>query len=345
MVTIDDVARAAGVSVATVSRVINRTSKARPETAQKVLTAIKQLNYVPNQSARNLRRNESHVILALAPNFSNPYYSRILEGIGETSRANGYSVLICTTGSDETREKHSLEMLKNNRADGAIFLGCRKDSFWLREYVEKHPIVQCCEFVPQLDCPSVSVDNYVAALESVRYLKKLGHRRIAMISSENKLISTQLRREGYLDALKEDGLVITPSYYAEADMDYSFASGCRAAEKLLRQTERPTAIFCISDILALSAISVAQEMGLAVPGDLTVTGFDDVDYTSMFHPYLTTVAQPCYDLGRQSTELLLSKIRGEAHYKGRFHVPYRFVERESSAPPETSQDENNEKKE
>lgn len=340
MVTIEDVAKAAGVSVATVSRVINSSSRARPETAQKVLKAIKQLNYVPNQSARNLRRNESHVILALAPNFSNPYYSRILEGIGETSRAMGYSVLICTTGSDETREKHFLEMLKNHRADGAIFLGCRKNSFWLREYVEQYPIVQCCEYVSQMDCPSITVDNYVAALEMVFYMKKLGHRRIAMIGSENKLISTQLRREGYLDALKQSGLEYRESYYAEADMDYSFASGRRAAEKLLRQKDRPTAIFCISDIIALSVISVAQEMGLRVPQDLTVTGFDDVDYTTMFHPYLTTVAQPCYEMGQQSTELLLAKIRGDAHYTGRFHVPFRFVERESSAPPEVSPGEN-----
>ena len=133
--------------------------------------------------------------------------------------------------------------------------------------------------------------------------------------------------------MREAGLDIPSGYYQQADGDYSFASGLLAAQKLLAQNPRPTAVFCISDILALSTISAAQEAGLSVPGTLTVTGFDDVDYTTMFHPFLTTVAQPCYEMGRKRLELLLALLgSGAARSSERSFVPYRLVERESSAP-------------
>ena len=334
MVTIEQVARYAGVSVATVSRVLNGTT-VKPAAMEKVQNAIRDLDYIPNQSARNLRRNESCVILTLAPNFSNPFYSHILTGIGDMAHDRGYSVLICNSAGSADNEQHFLKMLDGHRADGAIVLGCRTDCGWLADYARRFHIVQCCEYVPEVDCPSVSIDNYAAALETVRYLYGLGHRRIAMLGAANKYISTRLRRKGYRDAMAEAGLPVREEFYAEADADYSFTSGQAAAKTLLTREEHPTAIFCVSDILALSAISVAQEMGLSVPEQLTVTGFDDVDYTTMFHPYLTTVAQPCYEMGRMSVELLVTMLRGkDAPPVGRNFVPYRFVERESSAPPE-----------
>ena len=334
MVTIEEVAKYAGVSVATVSRVLNGTT-VKPAAEEKVRSAIRDLDYIPNQSARNLRRNESRVILTLAPNFSNPFYSHILTGIGDMAHGRGYSVLICNSGGNADIEQHFLKMLDSHRADGAIVLGCHMDYGWLADYARRFHIVQCCEYVPEVNCPSVSIDNYAAALETVRYLHSLGHRRIAMLGAGNKYISTHLRREGYRDAMAEAGLPVPAGFYAEADADYSFTSGQAAAKKLMAQEERPTAIFCVSDILALGAISAAQEMGLSVPEQLTVTGFDDVDYTTMFHPYLTTVAQPCYEMGRMSVELLVAMLRGkDAPPVGRNFVPYRFVERESSAPPE-----------
>lgn len=336
MVTIEDVAGYAGVSVATVSRVLNNSSMVKPATIQRVQEAIQKLNYIPNQSARNLRRQESCVILALAPNFSNPYYSRILTGIGDRSHDRGYSLLICNTAGKEENEKHFLEMLKNHRADGAIMLGCQKDAGWLEEYAGLFPIVQCCEYVPHLHCPSVSIDNYAASLEMVRYLRGLGHKYIAMLGAHNRFISTQLRREGYLAVMGERKLGFPQKYYedyyVEADAEYTFTSGQLAARKLLALTPRPTAVFCVSDILALSVISVAKEQGLSVPDDLTVTGFDDVDYTTMFHPYLTTIAQPCYEMGQQSMDLLLRLMHGGCDGNGgRTFVPYELVERESSA--------------
>ena len=183
MVTIEEVAKLAGVSVATVSRVLNNSETVRPATAEKVSAAIKALDYTPNQSARNLRRSESRVILTLAPNFSNPYYSRILTGIGDLAHDCEYSVLICNTAGEAENEKRFLKMLEQHRADGAIVLGCHGNHGWLRNYAAEYPLVQCCEYVPALDSPSVSIDNYSAALETVNYLISLGHERIAMMSA------------------------------------------------------------------------------------------------------------------------------------------------------------------
>lgn len=330
MVTIEEVARAAEVSVATVSRVLNNSATVKPATAEKVRETIRELSYTPNQSARNLRRNESRVILTLAPNFSNPYYSRILTGISDLSHDLGYSMLICNSAGDPEIEKNSLEMLKTHRADGAIFLGCGRDYQWLTGHTGQYPIVQCCEYVPGLPVPSVSIDNYRAAYETVRYLISLGHTRIGMLSADNAYISTELRFQGYRDAMAEALLQADPAWYGVADADYSFASGFTAARAILEAEQTPTAIFCVSDILALSAISAAGEKGLSVPQDLTVSGFDDVDYTTMFHPYLTTVAQPCYEMGQQSLRLLLEYIRNPEKKPEQVFVPYTLTIREST---------------
>ncbi len=332
MVTIEEVAKLAGVSVATVSRVLNNSETVRPATAEKVSAAIKALDYTPNQSARNLRRSESRVILTLAPNFSNPYYSRILTGIGDLAHDCEYSVLICNTAGEAENEKRFLKMLEQHRADGAIFLGCHGNHGWLRNYAAEYPLVQCCEYVPALDSPSVSIDNYSAALETVNYLISLGHERIAMMSAANDFISTRQRVQGYRDALAGAGLKAGEKMLVMASADYSYASGLAAAEKLLALPERPSAVFCVSDILALSVISRAHDMGLSVPGDLAVTGFDDVDYTTMFHPYLTTVAQPCYEMGQQSLRILLGMLGGGQDVKKRTYLPHRLVVRESACP-------------
>ena len=188
MVTIERVAQRAGVSVATVSRTLNNSPAVKPATAQRVRQAVEALGYVPNQSARNLRRNESQVILALAPNFSNPYYSRILTGIGDRAWELEYSVLVCNTLGHANSERRFLKMMESHQADGAILLGCHWDYSWLARFAQRSHIVQCCEYVPDLACPSVSIDNYAATREMVAYLQGLGHRRIAMIGADNQYI-------------------------------------------------------------------------------------------------------------------------------------------------------------
>ena len=331
MATVEDVAREAGLSVATVSRVLNNSSAVRPETAARVRAAIERLGYVPNVSARNLRRNESRAILLLAPNFTNPFYTHVMTGVIGEARHHGYDVLLCSTAGDADKDRQLLEMLHNRRADGAILLACTRQHRWIRRYAERYPLVVCPEYVPGEDVPHVSIDNRSAAYEAVRYLIGLGHRRIGMLSAGNDYLSTHLRVEGYCDALREAGLARFETDFGLASADYSFASGHACAHRILAQPERPTAMFCVSDILALSVISAAQERGIAVPDGLTVVGFDDVDYTTMLHPFLTTVRQPCMQLGEQSMRLLLELMQGRRPARRQLTLPYRLIERESSA--------------
>ncbi len=333
MPTMADVAREAQVSVATVSRLINKTGVVSPETAERVYAAIEKLSYEPNLLARNLRKNESWVILILSPNFTNPYYAHILSGISDAAAELGYSALIYNTADDVNREREALELLRKHRADGAIMMASETDCDWLLEYANQYPCVQCSEYDPRVDIPHVSIDNYQATCEAMEYLIHLGHERIAMVSSENKYISTKLRLKGYKDTLQKYGISPREEYVVYASRDYSFVSGKERANDLLTLDIPPTAIFCISDTLALGAITSAREMGIAVPKDLTVIGFDDVEYTTMFHPYITTVVQPCYELGRHSMQLLFSQITQSKEFSRKLFLEHKLIVRESSSPP------------
>lgn len=335
MATVEDVAREAKVSVATVSRVLNNQTSVRPETCERVYRAIEKLSFEPNMSARNLRRNETRVILIVAPNITNPYYAHILTGIGDGANESGYSALIYNTAGDEARVRSGMDMLRKKRADGAILLANGIDSTWIQEYAGEHPIVQCSEYALNLDIPRVSIDNYKAAQDIMEYIIGLGHKRIATISSTNNYISTALRLEGYRDSLERCGIEVREDYIAFAGEDYSFKSGKAAAFKLLKLEERPTAIFCISDTIALGAITAAKELGIRVPEELTVIGFDDVEDTTMFHPYITTIAQPCYQLGRESFRILHQCMNNRKEADTKVVLPHEFIIRESSAPLHT----------
>ena len=332
MVKIEDVARAAGVSVATVSRVLNESGGVLPQTRQKVKTAVEQLQYEPNLLARNLRKNESRIILILAPNFSNPYYSNVLSGICDVSRNLGYSTLIYNTyDSNALDETLVTSLFQKNRADGMITLAVNRDDRWLAKYAETYPLVQCSEYVEDASIAHISVDNRLAAKESVSHLIARGHRRIGIITSANRYLSSMNRMRGYLDALEEAGIERDDQLIAYASADYSFASGKQAARELLSLPKQPSAIFCVSDILALGAIASAGKQGLQVPWDLSVLGFDDVDYTTMFHPYLSTVAVPCYELGRRSMLLLYDHIQQKRDAAMEEYLPHQIMLRETTA--------------
>lgn len=335
MATIADVAKEAGVSVATVSRLLNKQDVVSPETAARVYAAVEKLAYEPNLLARNFRKSESRVILLLAPNVTNPYYAHILSGIGDAARELGYSALIFTTADDPALEREGLEMLKKRRADGAILMASDIHCEWLLDYSSRFPIVQCSEYGPDVDIPHVSIDNYLAAQQTMGYLFGLGHKRIAIISSENDYISTAQRLQGYKDTLEKHGIAPREDYIVYASRDYSFKSGKVKARQLLSVEPRPTAIFCISDTLALGAITAAKEMGLRVPEDVTVIGFDDVEHTTMLHPYITTVAQPCYELGRQSAHLLYALMTQGKEVPRQVILEHHLIVRESSARHET----------
>ncbi len=334
MATMKDVAEQAGVSVATVSRVLNHQGPINAETQKAVEDAIRALDYEPNLTARNLRKSESKIILVIAPNITNPYYMHILAGIGEEAQRCGFSAFNCNTMGDKDEAARQLQLLARKRADGAILFSVGVQGEMVAEYARQYPLVLCSEYNPDVLVERVSIDNHSAAYEATQFLLSLGHRRIGTISSQNDFISTKLRLEGYRAALRDAGIEPDERYVGYASVDYSFASGQRCARGLLSLEKRPTALFCISDMLALGAISSAQAMGFAVPKDVTVIGFDDVESTTMFHPYVTTVAQPCKELGVQAMKLLYRRITEKQIPDAEKVVvlPHKIIQRESAGP-------------
>lgn len=328
MSTIAEVAKEAGVSVATVSRVINQTSPVSPETENKVNAAISKLNYCPNVLARSFRTNESRMISVLIPNITNPYYSKIVAGIEDTMKRNGYNTMLCITEMDRVRTKEFLDLMRYKRADGAIVLETTACDL-ISTYAKNHPIVQCSEFCIDASISYVSIDNFAAAKQIVEYLMSLGHKKIGFIGSTNEFYSSKQRKNGYIDALNDAGIKIDSKYMNYADDNYSFRSGVQAAKEMLSQSERPTAIFCISDMIALGALGAANELGINVPKDVSIIGFDDVEYATMFHPLLTTVSQPCYSLGKVAADLMLKRLNGKRNIQ-RIILDHKLILRESS---------------
>lgn len=331
MVTIADVAKAAGVSVATVSRVMNHSSLVAESTAKVVREAIERLSYVPNQQARNLRRNESKTVLVLLPNITNPYYANVFDGINERAQALGYTLFLCST---ERQDPEALlkETIEYKRADGAILMHIDRDERWLQKYSDRFPIVQCCEYAAPCDTAHVSVDNYRAGYEATSYLVGLGRRKVGIISSANRMMSTLQRMRGYQDALSDAGISLEDRYIACSDESYSYMSSLQAARELLSQPDRPDALFCISDAIALAAVVVAGELGISVPEEVSVVGFDDVIYTQMIHPYLSTMIQPCLALGERAIDMLDQLIAGHPLENRNVVLPHGFIARESTCP-------------
>ena len=312
MATIQDVAALAGVSVATVSRVLNDSPRVSPEARTRVVEAIDRLDYRPNLLGRNLRRTETRMVLVVLPTIGNPFYARIVQGVEDTAHKEGYNVLLCNTGSDPGRERLYLGMLSQRLADGAILMAPELDVGEMERLCRSHPLVQCCEYLEGAAVSHVTIDNRAAARDAVRHLVSLGHLRIGMVSCRNHFVSTRNRFEGYKDALAEAGIPFDPESVEYGD--YGFESGRRAAARLLDLpgARRPTALVAISDLMALGAVRAVQEAGLSVPKDIAVVGFDNIVYASMGEPQITTIAQPQYELGRTAMEILLRQLRGES---------------------------------
>lgn len=328
MSTINDVAKRAGVSVATVSRVINGNSRVSPETAEKVKRAISELNYRPNLLGRALRKTKSERILVILPNIANPFYAEIVKGIEDVASKKGYTIMLCNTDSELEREKKYIKMLKSRLADGAILMASEMTSDELTGLAHEVPIVQCCEYKVGLPITHVSIDNELAAYKAVNHLISLGHRKIAFIGAKNQFLSSALRKEGYMRALSEAGIEYDPLYCAYGD--YSYKSGFRAMKQLLALTPRPTAVFCVSDMMAIGAIRSAMEENLRVPEDLAVCGFDNIYFASMFKPSLTTISQPMYDLGCTAMEILLNIIEGKETETMHYIMEHELIIREST---------------
>ncbi|WP_250452832.1 LacI family DNA-binding transcriptional regulator [Caballeronia sp. ATUFL_M2_KS44] len=329
-VSIADVAERAGVSVATVSRVLNGHTNVREATREKVRAAVAASGYRINELARNLRTAESRLLLTMVPDFGNPFYAAIVRGIDSVARQNGYFMLLCDTGADPLRERSYFDLLRGRRADGAICLDPAAVQNALAEEASALPWVACCEFDPDAGVPYVGIDNHLAAGDVMRYLIGKGHRRIALINSGHGYLYGRQRLAGYRDALEAAGIAANPAWQIELDsLDYD-AGGRAAAQLASLGRERPTAIFAVSDTLAIGVMNGLRGAGLRVPEDVAVVGFDDIAVAAHVDPPLTTVAQPMQALGEAAANLLLKRLRDpRAHVPGVL-LPHRLIQRRSA---------------
>lgn len=325
--SITAVATLAGVSTATVSRVLNNSKPVNEATRVKVEAAVAQLGYRANAFGRILRKAESRLLLVLVPDFSNPYYAEIVRGVESVARHRGYNILLADSPGTWTEDGASLDMLYNRMTDGVISLAHIHERPELIAKVRDLPWVSCSEFMPGSGVPYVSVDHRQAAVDAVQYLLNRGHRRIALITGDEDYLWARQRREGYTAALARAGIPLQPELVRVAPgIDY--AHGAAAAGGLLSLQELPTAVFAVSDTLAIGAIKAFRRAGKLVPRDIAVIGFDNLPIADVFEPGLTTIAQPMHELGRAATELVLERLAGG--HPASITLPHSLVVRESA---------------
>ena len=327
MATIKDVAKMAGVSVATVSRVINNENNVQRDTQQRVLQAVNTLNYTPNMLGRNLRRLETKKILVLLNTISNQFYSRVVKGIEECAIKKGYTVMICMTHGDVAIERQYLQLLKTKLVDGAVFLSVENDGELLTRELLGINVVQACEPNIHFNTPQVSIDNEQAAYEATCYLIKQGHSKIAYFGAGDIYNSSVVRCAGYKRALLEHDITMQSNWILEEG--FSFNSGIRAASILLEQKKLPMAIFCASDSCAAGAIKTFAQHGINTPQDISVMGFDDTQLSQIYTPSITTTRQPQYEIGYQAMELLLKKINKTSTVNKKIILGHKIIERDS----------------
>jgi LacI family transcriptional regulator len=311
MATIKQVALVAGVSFTTVSHVLNNTRPVSADARARVLSAVEQLHYVPSALARSLRSRTTGTIGLIIPNNTNPYFSEVARGIEDGCYAAGYSVILCNSDDDPAKQRDYLNVLLTKRCDGLIVAALdSRDNDLISKM--KVPAVLIDRAPRDVAIDVVGVDNHAGGALAARHLLSLGRRRIACIGGPEDLGISRERIEGLCVGLSDGGLALAAALTRFAD--FSSGGGYVAARHLLAlpESERPDALFCCNDLMAIGALRAAAELGLSVPEQLAVVGFDDIDLARFVHPPLTSVAQNTRNLGRITAQCLLARIADPA---------------------------------
>jgi LacI family transcriptional regulator len=315
--TIRDVARLAGVSSMTVSRVINGSERVSPATRQRVEAAIDELGYVPSRLARGLIRQKTGTLALIVPDVANPFFTLVVRGAEEVARRADYRLLLCDTRSDLELEREVIEELLAHRVEGiAIAPVSDRSRTHLRRLAKFGvPFVLIDRTVEGVDSDLIVGDNEGGARRLVTHLLELGHRRIGLIVEADDVSTARHRRQGYESALAAAGVPVDESLIVRANADPS--GGFDGTRRLLTLDERPTAVFAVNNLVALGVIEAVRDAGLEVPDDVALVCFDDIEYASRMYPFLTVMAQPAETLGSLGTQLLLERIDGRARDRGR----------------------------
>jgi len=332
-VTIRDVARRAGVSTATVSRAIANPDRVAKTTREAVFTAIAATGFTPNAAARSLRARSTKMVLALLPGIGNSFYTPILNAIEEVLSLAGYGMIMGDTRSDGAREAHYDLLVRGGQVDGVLLLTGRLPHPDFARLNATVPITIICNDIPGLEAlPVIEIENHEAAHALVTYLVELGHRRIGHARGPMDNVESHYRRSGYIAALTEAGIAVDDSIVWQGA--FTFDAGVRVARAFLDHAERPTALFAANDEMALGFIKTVKDAGLSVPQDVSVAGFDDIEYARYFDPALTTMRQPRAELGRLAAQNLIARMGGQGKtLPQRTRLPCTLIVRDSVRPP------------
>jgi len=331
MSKITDVASIAGVSVATVSRTLQQPDLVSAKTRAKVMAAINQVGYKPNLMAVKFRSGKTHNLVVLVPTVANVFFARVITGIQEAAAEKGYAILLGNTLGDPEVEASYAKMVQTSQADGIIQLRAynpfpASDT----QNTALLPMVNACEVLEQNQFPTVLLDNRAAARTMTEHLISLGHRRIAMVKGPRHSPLTRDRLAGYRDALEAAGISFDERLLCSGD--FTLQSGHQAAGVLLQLEQRPTAIFCENDEMAIGAMQCIKQNGMSVPGDISVAGFDDISFAAFYDPPLTTIAQPAEEFGSTAVSLLVDILQGKLKKAPKVILPFELVIRASTGP-------------
>ena len=328
MTTIKDVAEKAGVSISTVSRTLSSSAPVQEETRQKVLEAVTELNYQPNTIARGLKVGRSKTLGLIIPNYQSLVFPDAIKGITDTLDAFGYNLVLGDTDDNIEREEQLIEGLRMRMVDGLICSTAREDSRHLLKLKEEgFPVVLLLRHLNE-DIDAVIADNYQGGFEGGRYLLNKGFRRIGFINGSLELDLYRERYRGFQNAFSAKG--IEPDLELVTHGHKGWQGGYYAMLNLLKQNPIPEAVFATSDPKAFGAIKAIHESGLQIPKDVSVVGYDNLEFSQLMNPSLTTIAQPFYDMGRMAARKILELINSNSHEEAKVHkLPVKLVERDS----------------
>lgn len=328
MPTIKEVATLAGVSSATVSHVINETRFVSDAVREQVVQAMRTLNYQPNALARSLRSGHTNTLGLILPDSANPFFAELGHSIENAAFEAGYSVILCNTENDLQKETLYMDVLTKKLVDGMIFVATGDHSDTLKKLKDLEiPVVVMDRDFPGLDLEIVLTDNLQGGVLATEHLISLGHKKIGCIAGPSGINPSSQRVTGYVQALQRAGLEIDPQLIASGD--FHPEAGREAGYKLLSQKNAPTAIFASNDLMAIGVLRAANELGLRVPEDLALVGYDDIVLASYTNPPLTTINQPKVEMGLTTLRILLNRIKNKQSAPQRALLPVSLVVRGS----------------
>lgn len=312
MHTIRDVARLAGVSVATASKVLNKKGYISPKLTDRVLGAMAALDYHPDQVARSLKIRQTQMIGIVIPDITNRFFTDVIRGVETEARTHGYSLILTDSDEDPALEEANLNMLIARRADGILLAPTADTRIQGHLTRRRFPLVLFDRLCAGFKGSAVVTDNSGAAYDATRHLLALGHRRIAIITGRLDLPNAFDRLEGFRHALQEAHLALPEEYLRRGN--FQLESGYQCGKELMRLSDLPTAVFSCNNKMTLGLMRALCELRVPCPQQVSVLGFDDFDWAANFSPRLTTVAQPTLEMGKQAVQMLLAKI--ESFNKG-----------------------------